>query len=497
MSWSIFNISDEFFAGRDALLKPGRGIFLPDEYTERGKWMDGWEPRRRRSPGHDWCIIELGIAGSIRAINVDTNHFLGNHPPYASLDGCYAPGATPTQLRDEIQWHPVVRQMALNAGSENLATAEPSCAFTHVRLNIYPAGGVARLRVWGKAEVRPTTGVTDLACLESGAKALCCSDMFFSPMDNLLKTQPALNMGQGWETRRGRPPTDDWVIIRLGQPGHLQSAVIDTAFFKGNYPEKAQLFGICWPDAPPWALVSNPNWAPISKMTQLGADQAHTVAITDEGPWTHVRLRIVPDGGVSRLRVLGRPALDLMDAPPESIGRLNSLDQESALQGFVRCCGSERWAAAMVQGRPYASVAHLEGAAEEAWWHLGDGHWLEAFRHHPEIGTDLNHLRARFGSTADLSSSEQSGVNDASESVLSELADANTEYKATFGYIFIICASGKSADEMLGLLKQRLPNEAPYELRVAAGEQAKITRLRLHKMLDALAADQSPDEEMK
>ncbi|MEE2758268.1 MAG: allantoicase, partial [Myxococcota bacterium] len=123
--------SDEFFAGKEALLKPGRGVFLPDEYTDQGKWMDGWEPRRRRSPGHDWCIVKLGIPGTIHAINVDTNHFLGNHPPYASLDGCYAPGATPIQLRDEVQWHPVVRQIPLNAGSENLATADVTCAFTH------------------------------------------------------------------------------------------------------------------------------------------------------------------------------------------------------------------------------------------------------------------------------------------------------------------------------------------------------------------------------
>ncbi|MEE2755850.1 MAG: 2-oxo-4-hydroxy-4-carboxy-5-ureidoimidazoline decarboxylase, partial [Myxococcota bacterium] len=406
-------------------------------------------------------------------------------------------GATPIQLRDEVQWHPVVRQIPLNAGSENLATADVTCAFTHVRLNIYPAGGVARLRIWGKAEIHPSTEVTNLASLEAGAKALCCSDMFFSPMDNLLKTQPAENMGQGWETRRGRPPTDDWVIIRLAQPGYLQTAIIDTAYFKGNYPETGQLFGICWPDAPPWALVANSNWTPISSVLQLGPDQSHETPISVPGPWTHVRLRIVPDGGVSRLRINGRPALKLLDSAPTGIRGLNELDHEAATRAFFRCCGSESWASAMADHRPFASLAHLEGAAEQTWWHLGDGHWLEAFTHHPEIGTDLTQLRARFGSTADLSSGEQSGVKNADENTLKTLAAANAKYKEQFGYIFIVCASGKSATEMLSILENRLPNEAPYELRVAAGEQAKITRLRLHKMLTDIAANQTEKEESR
>ncbi len=474
--------SDEFFAGKECLLQEGRGVFLPDEYTERGKWMDGWEPRRRRAPGHDWCIIELGIVGQVRAVNVDTNHFLGNHPPYASVDGCYAPGADAETLRDTVTWTPIVPSMALKAGSENVAIATTVGRWTHVRLNIYPAGGVARFRVWGDAEQDAEEGTIDLAGLGHGGIALCCSDMFFSPMNNLLKPQPAEHMGQGWETKRSRPPTDDWVIIKLGTPGDIETIIADTAFFKGNYPEHGRIDALYWPDAPPWALVRSEFWTPITEDMHFGPDRPHEMAVHTPGPWTHIRLWIVPDGGVSRLRVLGKPNGKAPGESDDLVTRINAMDDGEAAEAFRRCCGAERWVNAMVNARPFSSRTALFGEAERAWWHLGDGDWLAAFDHHPRIGASLDALREKFGATADLSAQEQAGAAQAPEEVLQALATANETYLETFGFIFIVCATGKTASEMLALLESRLPNERSFELRIAAGEQAKITRLRLEQL---------------
>lgn len=473
--------SDEFFAEKENLLKDGRAVFLPDEYTERGKWMDGWEPRRRRAPGHDWCIVKLGVPGLIKAVNVDTDHFLGNHPPFASVDACYAPDASPEALRDEQEWTTLVTDMALKPGSENLAVTAPGGPWTHVRLNIYPAGGVARFRVWGEAA--PTSkladDLTNLAALEQGALALCCSDMFFSPMNNLLEPQAASHMGQGWETRRSRPPTDDWVVIKLGQPGLLDHIVVDTAFFKGNYPDRCTVLGLYWPDAPPWALMRHEDWVPMTAETTLGADRKHTLAVTNPGPWTHIRLYIVPDGGVSRLRAMGRPSELAPGQDDPLLQAINGFTVEDARAAFTRCCGSSRWVDAMVEARPFASRTALFGEAERIWWSLGDGDWLAAFEHHPRIGADVEKLRQKFARTAALSEQEQSGVALADEKTLTDLAEENRTYEARFGHIFIVCASGKSAAEMLNIVRSRQSNEPAYELRVAAGEQAKITRLRL------------------
>jgi allantoicase len=474
--------SDEFFAEKENLLKEGRGIFLPDEYTDRGKWMDGWEPRRRRAPGHDWCIIKLGVPGVIRGINVDTNHFLGNHPPFASVDACFAPDAHTDTLRDETTWTPLVTSMALKAGSENLAVAESDEPWTHVRLNIYPAGGVARFRAWGspsKQAAHHNGDLKNLAALETGALALCCSDMFFSPMNNLLEPRPANHMGQGWETRRSRPPTDDWVVIQLGHAGLLDHIVVDTAFFKGNYPDRCTIQGMYWPDAPPWALLRHTDWEPITDETPLGADQAHVLPVIASGPWTHIRLYIVPDGGVSRLRVMGRTTEDTPGQADPLIQYLNGLTEDEATSRFRQCCGAERWARAMAKARPFGSRTALFGEADRLWWHLGDGDWLSAFDHHPRIGADVDKLREKFAGTADLSEQEQAGVVNADQDTLVHLATANVEYEVKFGHIFIVCATGKTAEEMLNIVRTRQGNEPPYELRIAAGEQAKITRLRL------------------
>lgn len=472
--------SDDFFASKDNLVAAAPPVFDPDAYTERGKLMDGWESRRRRTPGHDWCIVELGLPGVVRGLDIDTAFFLGNHPPYAAVDGCYAPGASAEALRDRVEWVPLVKEVPLQRGSHNIVAVSDDRTWTHLRLHMLPDGGIARLRAYGTpTPTEEASGEIDLAALAHGGRAVACSDMFFSPASNLLEAGESTFMGGGWETRRSRPPGSDYAIVALGRPGRIREVVAETHHFRGNYPDRCAVDAIYWPDAPPSMLAQSTAWTPIAA-ARLGAHARHRLAVTDAGPWTHVRLRIVPDGGISRLRVLGTPS----SARPRDalLDVLDGMSEDAFRHAMLRCCGSKRWADAMAAGHPYRSRAQLLGEAERIWWRLGDGDWIEAFAHHPQIGTDLPALREKYGPTLDWSAGEQAGVEQADDETLAALAAGNVAYLERFGYIFIVCATGKSAAEMLELLRARLDNPPAAELRIAAGEQAKITALRLEKL---------------
>lgn len=316
--------SDDFFAEMGNLVKPGRGVFLPDAYTERGKWMDGWESRRRRGGAdHDWCFLELGVPGHIKALDIDTNHFLGNHPPYAAVDAVYAPGASADELQT-ANWVEILPQSPLKAGSQNLFALGKTDVFTHLRLRIYPDGGVARFRAYGEVvsdwkllEEREETqalireGEVDLASLRNGAMTLACSDMFFSPMENLIVPGPAQNMGGGWETRRKRHPGHDWILVRLAERGTVNLAVLDTQYFCGNYPDSAMLEGIDAPGAKITDLIhTDEGWSTLLPQTKMAADTRFHFRdeLVSNGPITHVRVRTFPDGGISRMRLYGTRA---------------------------------------------------------------------------------------------------------------------------------------------------------------------------------------------
>ena len=297
--------SDDFFAEKENLLKPGRGVFIDDKYTERGKWMDGWESRRKRVPGHDWCVIQLGLAGVIRGVDVDCNHFLGNAPAFVSLEaGRTADGP----------WTEILSRAPVNPGAQNLFGIASGETWTHVRLHIYPDGGVARFRVYGEVtpdwSAVPRGQLADLAALQYGGRAVACSDMFFSSMNNLLMPGRSSNMGDGWETRRRRGPGNDWVIIQLGRPGVVRKLEVDTNHFKGNYPDTCSMDGCFAPgqavDALTWTQFT---WKELLPRQKLQAHTQHFLEreIVDIGPVSHVRLNIFPDGGVSRLRVHGSP----------------------------------------------------------------------------------------------------------------------------------------------------------------------------------------------
>jgi allantoicase len=318
--------SDDFFAGMENMLKAGRGVFLPDEYTDRGKWMDGWESRRKRASGHDWCIVKLGVRGAVRALDIDTNHFLGNHPPFASVEALRADASASALELEKASWTEILAQSPLRPGSQNLFSIDATEAFTHVRLRIHPDGGVARFKVWGRPdpdwdrvevddETRPRlrSGEVDLAALRNGAQTLACSDAFFGPMHHLISPGRAVNMGGGWETRRKRMPGSDWIMVKLGAPGSIGLVEADTNHFKGNFADRIALRGIHAPNARITDLVAvgaystTPDWTTILPETKLSASNRHFFReeIAARGPFTHVRLDVFPDGGVSRLRVWG------------------------------------------------------------------------------------------------------------------------------------------------------------------------------------------------
>ncbi|MFN8393568.1 MAG: allantoicase [Bacteroidia bacterium] len=307
----VLYATDDFFAEKENLIKPGRGIFIPDEYTDRGKWMDGWESRRKRVPGHDWAILELGASGVIHGVDIDTNHFLGNHPPHASLEACRVPEGTSLEtLMKEETWTEILPKSPLNPGSQHYYAIESREIWTHLRLHIFPDGGVARLKVYGEVfkdwSVVSETETIDLAAAKNGAKVLTCNDMFFSSKDNLIMPNRGVNMGDGWETKRNRTPGNvDWVILQLAHRGTIDEALVDTCHFKGNYPDRCSLEGCDLAAGESW---ENANWTEFLPQVKLQADHEHPfkAELSAHGPFTHVRMKIYPDGGVSRLRLWGK-----------------------------------------------------------------------------------------------------------------------------------------------------------------------------------------------
>lgn len=306
--------SDDFFAEKENLLKPGRGIFIADKYTDRGKWMDGWESRRKRTAGYDWCIIQLGASGIIRGLDIDTNFFLGNHPPHASVEVCNVQGNPSNEylLSNQVKWTEITPKLHLDPGSQNFFEVQNDSIWTHLRLNIYPDGGVARLKVYGEVyknwDLIKNTELVDLASAVNGAKSILCNDMFFSHMDNLLMPNRGANMGDGWETKRNRTPNNrDWVVVKLAHKGQISRILVDTCHFKGNYPDTCSIEGISVSNDSTDFSDSNLAWTEILPKQKLQADFEHFFEkeIVNKDSFTHIRLNIFPDGGVSRLRLFG------------------------------------------------------------------------------------------------------------------------------------------------------------------------------------------------
>jgi allantoicase len=302
--------TDDFFADKARLIDPAEPVFIPGKYDENGKWMDGWESRRKRVPGHDWCVIRLGGPAWISTFEIDTRHFTGNYPPEAEIEVCTSEEAVPDE---RAGWTRVTDRLALNGDDRILVPVELGWTATHVRLHIFPDGGVARLRVWGKV-ARDWSKVgaderIDLLAMENGGRGILANDEHYGAIENLTAPGRGVDMGDGWETRRRREPGNDWAILRLGAPGRIDEVVVDTAHFKGNYPDRCSL------QASPLVMGSpddlarlSESWPLLLPEVKLEADRIHVFrdGLADVGPVELVRLNIFPDGGVSRLRLVGR-----------------------------------------------------------------------------------------------------------------------------------------------------------------------------------------------
>jgi allantoicase len=307
---AVLVANDEFFAPKEALLRPGPAVWKEGEYTDRGKWMDGWETRRRRTPGHDWCVVRLGLPGAIHGVVVDTSFFKGNYPESCSIEAASVNGTPATEeLTDErkTRWATILERSPLKGDSKNEFAISGAARATHLRFSIYPDGGVARLRVYGEPAFvsrAPAESELDLAAMENGGLVVACSDMFFGHRHNLILPGRSTHMGDGWETKRRRGPGNDWSVIRLAARGVIHRVEIDTDHFKGNAPGSARIEtletsakGIAEPKG---------EWRTLVPESRLQPHTRHRFSeMLHDEPVTHARLSIYPDGGIARLRLYG------------------------------------------------------------------------------------------------------------------------------------------------------------------------------------------------
>ena len=299
--------TDDFFADKARLIDPAAPTFIPGKYDAHGKWMDGWESRRKRIPGHDWCVVRLGRPGLVKGLTIDTSFFTGNYPPACSLEWA----SSAANIPGDEAWKPLLAKTALNGDSQLTVPVALNDIVTHVRLHIYPDGGVARLRVWGQvmADFAPGRRV-DLAAMENGGLPIACNDQHFGQVANMLAPGKARDMGDGWETRRRREPGHDWSIVALARPGRIEEILVDTSHFKGNYPDRCFLQATGDNGLSQDALIAQAErWPVILPEQKLSADSEHRFIkeILPHDPVKFVRLNIIPDGGVARLRLWGKP----------------------------------------------------------------------------------------------------------------------------------------------------------------------------------------------
>jgi allantoicase len=487
--------NDDFFAEKENLVKADPPLFIPGKYTDRGKWMDGWESRRRRTPGHDWCIVKLGLPGIVHSFVVDTAFFTGNYPTHCWIDGCGLPeGADPTDA--SINWHPILGRSELAGDTKNIfaltLTAQTGRSVTHLRLNIFPDGGVARLRAMGEVLPRWTRILLpgsdiDLAAAVHGGYVVDTSDRFYGDPRNMLMPYVAENMGDGWETKRRRGPGHDWAVVRLGLGGTIRRVAIDTKHFKGNYPDSASLESALLKDegrgvSADVASRAIGQWTTVLPQTKLEAHRLHVYEqqLARDVIASHVRLNIFPDGGVSRFRLFGTPTAASRRAAV--LRQLNAADVPELHAVLADFCAAPDWIARVAAARPFHSGDEVFAASDAGNAAVTQDGWREAFRHHPRIG-ERTAERQQSDAAQALSAREQSGVHGGNDTNTAALVEANRAYEQRFGHVFIICASGRSSAEMLASLRERMTNDPATEIKTAAEEQQKITRLRLERLL--------------
>jgi allantoicase len=308
---SVVFANDELFAEKENLIRPEPPVFAAGTFGHKGKIYDGWETRRRREPGHDHAIVRLGVAGIVHGVVVDTSYFRGNYPPEISVEALAVPGyPSPAELAG-MAWQPLVGRSPARGDAVNSYGVADRHRWTHVRLSIYPDGGVARFRVHGEVLPDPAflTGTIDLAAMENGGQVTGCSDAFYSSPGNLIRPGRARVMGDGWENARRRGPGNDYVIVALAAAGRPRLIEVDTSYFVGNAPGWVRLLAADerapGPGGTPDVLADSSSWRELLPRTRVQPDTRHRFAMTGRPAVTHVRLDVIPDGGLARLRVHG------------------------------------------------------------------------------------------------------------------------------------------------------------------------------------------------
>jgi allantoicase len=353
---SVVGASDDFFAGPENLIKAEPPSFEARTFGSRGQVYDGWETRRRRAAGHDWAIIRLGLPGVVSGIVIDTAFFTGNYPPEASVEGCGIEGYPDPAELAAAPWFPLVARTTVAGDIPNEFTVSDGRRVTHVRLSIYPDGGVARVRVHGTVvpDPRLLPGLVDVAALANGAQVTGCSDMFYSSPAHLISPGTARDMGDGWETARRRDGGNDWVQIRLAAPAQILLAELDTTHFIGNAPGWAALTGrgTSRSDSQPAA-----DRIELLARTRLQPDTAHRFRLDSRTEVDTVRLDVFPDGGMARLRLhaaLSQAARDRL-----ALQWYNLLPEPQAAAILAAAGADGAAAASALAARPVSAAAGL------------------------------------------------------------------------------------------------------------------------------------------
>jgi allantoicase len=304
LAGSVVSANDELFAPRQHLITPTPPTHEVGVFGHTGKIYDGWETRRRRSPGHDWAIVRLGVPGIIHGVVVDTAFFRGNYPPSVSIEATSVAGYPEAAALDRLPWTVLVDKSPCAGDTQNHYPVDDPRRWTHVRLNIFPDGGVARLRVHGEVVVDPRylTTTVDLVALENGGRVLDASDAFYSSPQNLISSHRARLMGEGWENARRRGPGNDWVLFRLAARGEPTMVEVDTSYFVGNAPGEVRVSAT---DETLSSLDDTVSWWDVVPRRPVLPDTRHLFPITERRTATHLRLDVYPDGGLARLRCHG------------------------------------------------------------------------------------------------------------------------------------------------------------------------------------------------
>ena len=301
--------SDEFFAPAKRIINPWPPVFKEGVFDKHGKWMDGWETRRKRGKGYDYLILKLGKPGRINKIDIDTSYFSGNQPSKISLQACFSKKKLPNK---NTKWITILKKKPTKANSHHFFNIKNKSIFTHIKLNIYPDGGIARIRIYGSMKIlKNFTGkVLNLTSVLYGATPIACNNEHFGRAENILAPGIGKNMGDGWETRRSRGKNFDWLIIKCAAAGKIKKIQIDTHHFKGNYPDKCSIqAALINKKISGRAIVNNSKkWKLLLNKVKLRAHQKHNFKnnLMKDKKVNYIKINIFPDGGISRIRVFGK-----------------------------------------------------------------------------------------------------------------------------------------------------------------------------------------------